>query len=121
MNTSVIFYQGQNELKFTLNSETTVNTLVGNFYKRIDLFKRANAKLLNYSQPILLRIENEDKETIINTGLSFEALQMKCKLQWNKQGRNRFKNNVAICIEASQMETTEFNETQYEELNEKLG
>lgn len=118
---TIIFYQGQNELSFNLDSETTVNTLIGNFFERVNLFKKANAKLLNYSKPILLRIENSDKETLLNTGLTFEALQMKCKLQWTKQGRNRFKNNVAVCIEAVNLETRVFTDKDYEKLNEKLG
>lgn len=127
---TVTFFQGQNEIKFNLTSETNINTLIGNFYERVNLFKKANAKLFNFSKPVLLRVETtvlnvetKEEETIniINTNLAFEALQMKCKLTWTKKGRNRFKNNVSVCIEASQMETRTFNAEDYETLNEKLG
>jgi len=119
---TIIFYQSENEISFNLesNQKETINTLVGNFYKRVDLFKRSNAKYFNFSEPILLRIENENTETVLNTGVSFKALQMKCKLQWNKKGRNRFKNNVSVCVDAVNMTVETFTNSDYEQLNENL-
>lgn len=128
---TIIFYQSENEISFNLesNQKETINTLVGNFYKRVDLFKRSNAKFFNFSQPILLRIENETinfvdssikTETVLNTGVSFKALQMKCKLQWNKKGRNRFKTNVSVCIDAVNMTVETFTNEDYEKLNDSL-
>lgn len=121
----VTFYQEQNELTYELLKGGSVETLIGNFYEVVSDFKDANAKLFNFSSPILLRVENinEDNETqlIMNTGLALKQLQHKCKLQWTKKGRTRFKNNVAICIRATQRQIKTFTKKEFEELNNKLG
>ena len=114
-----------NELTFELTFESNVNTLVGNFYEIISDFKDSNAKLFNFSLPIILRVENinekNESELILNTGLALKQLQSKCKLQWNKKGRLRFKNNVAICVRASQRTMKPFTSDEFTKLNEKLG
>tara|TARA_R110001632_G_scaffold170500_1_gene289711 strand:+ start:237 stop:668 length:432 start_codon:yes stop_codon:yes gene_type:complete len=114
-----------NELTFELTFESNVNTLVGNFYEIISDFKESNAKLFNFSLPIILRVENinekNESELILNTGLALKQLQSKCKLQWNKKGRLRFKNNVAICVRASQRKIKPFTAVEFDALNEKLG
>lgn len=114
-----------NELTFELTFESDVNTLVGNFYEIISDFKESNAKLFNFSLPIILRVENinekNESELILNTGLALKQLQSKCKLQWNKKGRLRFKNNVSICVRASQRKLKPFTAQEFTELNEKLG
>ncbi len=114
-----------NNLTYELTDETNVNTLVGNFYEMLSFFKNSNAKLFNFSLPVLVRVENvndeNEHETILNTGLAFTQLQQKCKLQWNKKGRTRFKNNVSICIEASRYQIKQFTTQDFETLNEKLG
>ena len=114
-----------NELTFELTFESNVNTLVGNFYEIISDFKESNAKLFNFSLPIILRVENinekNESETILNTGLAFKQLQSKCKLQWNKKGRKKFKNNIAICLRASQRKIKPFTSIEFDVLNEKLG
>ncbi len=112
-------------LTYKLTDETDVNTLVGNFYEMLNFFKDSNAKLFNFSLPVLVRVEsvndNNEHETVLNTGLAFTQLQQKCKLQWNKKGRTRFKNNVSICIEASRYQIKPFTANDFEALNEKLG
>ena len=114
-----------NELTFELTFESNVNTLVGNFYEIISDFKDSNAKLFNFSLPIVLRVENinekNESELILNTGLALKQLQSKCKLQWNKKGRLRFKNNVSICVRASQRKIKPFTAVEFDVLNEKLG
>ena len=114
-----------NELTFELTFESNVNTLVGNFYEIISDFKESNAKLFNFSLPIILRVENinekNESELILNTGLALKQLQSKCKLQWNKKGRLRFKNNVSICVRASQRKIKPFTSVEFDVLNEKLG
>ena len=114
-----------NELNFELTFESNINTLVGNFYEIISDFKDSNAKLFNFSLPIILRVENinekNESELILNTGLALKQLQSKCKLQWNKKGRLRFKNNVAICVRASQRTMKPFTADEFTKLNEKLG
>jgi hypothetical protein len=114
-----------NELTFELTFESNVNTLVGNFYEIISDFKESNAKLFNFSLPIILRVENinekNESELILNTGLALKQLQSKCKLQWNKKGRKRFKNNIAICLRSSQRKLKPFTSIEFDVLNEKLG
>lgn len=128
----VTFYQNDidkdiiaNELTFELTFESDVNTLVGNFYEIISDFKDSNAKLFNFSKPIVLLVqsvnEKNESELILNTGLALKQLQSKCKLQWNKKGRLRFKNNVSICVRASQRKLKPFTAQEFTELNEKLG
>ena len=112
-------------LTYKLTDETNVNTLVGNFYEMLRFFKDSNAKMFNFSLPVLVRVENvnedNEHETILNTGLAFTQLQQKCKLQWTKKGRTRFKNNVSICIDASRYQIKQFTSEDFEKLNEKLG
>ena len=119
-----------NELTFELNELCTPETLIGNFFEVVNDFKQANAKLFNFSQPILLKVLNESSnletketelETILDTSLALKGLQQKCKLQWNKKGRTKFKNNIAICLRASQRTLKAYTAEQFDELNEKLG
>ena len=128
----VTFYQNDidkdiiaNELTFELTFESNVNTLVGNFYEIISDFKDSNAKLFNFSKPIVLLVQSvndkNEHKTILNTGIALKQLQSKCKLQWNKKGRKRFKNNVAICVRASQRKIKPFTSIEFDVLNEKLG
>lgn len=132
INQKITFFQSgidetilNNELTFELTFESDVNTLVGNFYEIVSDFKDSNAKLFNFSLPIILRVENinekNESELILNTGLALKQLQSKCKLQWNKKGRLRFKNNVSICVRASQRKLKPFTAQEFTELNEKLG
>jgi hypothetical protein len=121
----VTFYQEENELTYELSKGGSIETLIGNFYEVVSDFKDSNAKLFNFSSPILLRVENvnEENETdlIMNTGLALKQLQQKCKLTWTKKGRVRFKNNVSICVRATQRQIKTFTIKQFEELNDKLG
>lgn len=121
----VTFYQSDNELTYELLKGGSVETLIGNFYEVVSDFKDSNAKIFNFSSPILLRVENvnENNESnlIMNTGLALSQLQQKCKLTWTKKGRIRFKNNVAICVRATQRQIKTFTKKEFEELNEKLG
>jgi len=128
----VTFYQNDinrdiiaNELTFELTQKCDVNTLVGNFIEIISDFKDSNAKLFNFSKPIVLLVqsvnEKNEHETILNTGLAFKQLQSKCKLQWNKKGRKRFKNNIAICLRSSQRKLKPFTSVEFDVLNDKLG
>lgn len=123
----VTFYQGETQLTYELKlfERGNIETLIGNFYEVISDFKDANAKLFNFSSPILLRVdlvtEENETELIMNTGLALKQLQHKCKLQWTKKGRTRFKNNVAICIRATKRQMKTFTSEEFEQLNERLG
>ena len=119
-----------NELTFELNEVTTAETLIGNFFEIVSDFKDANARLFNFSKPILLKVINEtsnletketETETILDTSLALKGLQQKCKLQWTKKGRTKFKNNIAICLRASQRKMKAFTVNEFNELNERLG
>jgi len=119
-----------NDLTFSFNENCTPETLIGNFYEIVSDFKAVNAKLFNFSKPITLKVLNEtsnvqtketEVQTVLDTSLAFEALQQKCKLQWTKKGRVRFKNNIAICLRASQRKLKAFTVEEFNELNENLG
>ncbi len=120
----------ENELTFELNELTTAETLIGNFFEIVSDFKDSNARLFNFSKPILLKVVNEstnietketEAQTILDTSLALKGLQQKCKLQWTKKGRVRFKNNIAICLRASQRKMKAYTVSEFNELNEKLG
>ena len=90
----VTFYQQENELTYELLKGGSIETLVGNFYEVVSDFKDSNAKLFNFSSPILLRVENvnEDNESelIMNTGLGLETATAQMQIaHGHKKGRVR--------------------------------
>lgn len=107
----VTFYQNEidesNSLVFVVqNVQNIARDCIGNFYAKLKFFKDANAKLFNFSQPIMFKIEIDSSK--LDSNILHSALKHKMKLQWTPQGCKRYSNRFKVCMEAMQFKTKNY-------------